>query len=174
MVQKKNMKHGSKFSFYFVIFFLLHNFLLAADKITSTPLINLDKIKPSFEELNEENENSTDNQIIKKKRKSKNPLNTSHAVIIGLDKITAKSSKLIVNFDEIKKFGPLEIKILKCGKIKINNKTDDVAYMQVKDLTKNENEKVFIFNGWTFASDPSLTSFDHAIYDLQLLNCFNT
>ena len=41
--------------------------------------------------------------------------------------------------------------------------------MQVKDLTKNENEKVFIFNGWTFASDPSLTPFDHAIYDLQLL-----
>ena len=44
--------------------------------------------------------------------------------------------------------------------------------MQVKDLTKNENDKVFIFNGWTFASDPSLTPFDHAIYDLQLLNCY--
>ena len=43
--------------------------------------------------------------------------------------------------------------------------------MQVKDLTKTENEQVFIFNGWTFASSPSLTPFDHAIYDLQLLNC---
>ena len=50
---------------------------------------------------------------------------------------------------------------------------DDVAYMQVKDLTKNENEKVFIFNGWTFSSDPNLSPFDHAIYDLQLLNCYN-
>ena len=47
----------------------------------------------------------------------------------------------------------------------------DIAYMQVKDLTKNENDKVFIFNGWTFASDPNLTPFDHAIYDLKLLNC---
>ena len=45
--------------------------------------------------------------------------------------------------------------------------------MQVKDLTKSENDQVFIFNGWTFASDPSLTPFDHAIYDLQLLNCNN-
>ena len=43
--------------------------------------------------------------------------------------------------------------------------------MQVKDLSKSENEKVFIFNGWTFSSDPNLTPFDHAIYDLQLLNC---
>ena len=48
---------------------------------------------------------------------------------------------------------------------------DSVAYLQVKDSTKNENEKVFIFNGWTFASDPSLTPFDHAIYDLRLVNC---
>ena len=55
----------------------------------------------------------------------------------------------------------------------VNNIVDSVAYMQVKDLTKNENEQVFIFNGWTFASDPSLTPFDHAIYDIQLLNCSN-
>ena len=97
----------------------------------------------------------------------------SSAKFIGLDKITAKTSEIIVNLGETKKFGPLEIKILKCGKVKVNNMIDDVAYMQVKDLTKNENEKVFIFNGWTFASDPSLAPFDHAIYDLQLSNCQN-
>ena len=78
-----------------------------------------------------------------------------------------------IGFNKAKKFGPLEIKILKCGKVNVNNNLSDVAYMQVKDLTKTENEKVFIFNGWTFSSDPSLTPFDHAIYDLQLLNCFN-
>ena len=98
-------------------------------------------------------------------------MKSSQAILIGLDKITAKSSKFIVNLNESKKFGPLEIKILKCGKIKVNNKIDSVAYMQVKDLTKSENDQVFIFNGWTFASDPSLTPFDHAIYDLQLINC---
>ena len=68
----------------------------------------------------------------------------------------------------------LEIKVLKCGKLKLKNKMDSVAYMQVKDLSENENEKVFIFNGWTFSSDPNLTPFDHAIYDLQLLNCYNS
>ena len=73
--------------------------------------------------------------------------------------------------NELKTFGPLEIKILKCGKVKLNNKIDSVAYIQVKDLSKNENEQVFIFNGWTFASSPNLTPFDHAIYDLQLVNC---
>ena len=109
---------------------------------------------------------------MKEKKNLKN-LKPSQAILIGLDKITAKSSELVVNLNEIKQFGPLEIKILKCGKVKVNNKTDSVAYMQVKDSTKTENEQVFIFNGWTFASDPSLTPFDHAIYDLQLLNCNN-
>ena len=153
------------------IFFLLQNFSFSEEKITSTPLINLNEIKPSFEELYEDTENLVNNKNIKKKRKAINSSKENYAVLIGLDKITAKSSQLIVNFNEVRQFGPLEIKILKCGRVKVNNRVDDVAYMQVKDLTKNENEKVFIFNGWTFASDPSLTPFDHAIYDLQLLNC---
>ena len=63
--------------------------------------------------------------------------------MIGLDKITAKSSELVINLNESKKFGPLEIKILKCGKVKLDNKNDSVAYMQVKDITKSENEQVF-------------------------------
>ncbi len=148
------------------------NFSNSDDKITTSPLINVEKIKPSFEEVVEEAENISKNQNLKEKKRNDN-LKSSQAILIGLDKITAKSSELVVNLNESKKFGPLEIKILKCGKVKVNNKIDNVAYMQVKDLTKNENEQVFIFNGWTFASDPSLTPFDHAIYDLQLLNCKN-
>ncbi len=143
---------------------------VAEQKITTSPLINIDNIKPSFEELDEKNDNINPNKILKEKKNVKE-LKSSQAILIGLDKITAKSSELIVNLNENKTFGPLEIKILKCGKVKVNNKIDSVAYMQVKDLTKNDNEQVFIFNGWTFASDPSLTPFDHAIYDLQLINC---
>lgn len=167
------MKLGNKIIFFFILHCLIYNLSLAEDKIKSSPLINLDKLKPSFEELNESKENNTINKDLKKKKKPRNNSNSSHAVLIGLDKITAKSTQLIINLEEVKKFGPLEIKILKCGKVKVNNKMGDIAYMQVKDLTKNENDKVFIFNGWTFASDPSLTPFDHAIYDLQLLNCYN-
>ena len=164
------MKLGNKVSSILFLFIFYSSFLNANEKITTTPLINVEKIKPSFEEINEESEKSTSYNNLKEKKDIKN-LKSSQAILIGLDKITAKSSELVVNLNESKKFGPLEIKILKCGKIKMNNKIDSVAYMQVKDMSKNDNEKVFIFNGWTFASDPSLTPFDHAIYDLQLINC---
>ncbi len=164
------MKVGNKiFKLFFLVIFLSFS-SKAEERISSSPLINLDSIKPSFED-----QESSDAEIITKKnlkiKERSKDQNMFQVKLIGLDKITAKSSEISLNLNETTKFGPLEIKILKCGKIENNNKTDDVAYMQVKDLTKNENEKVFIFNGWTFASDPALTPFDHAIYDLQLLNC---
>ena len=164
------MKLGNKV--FQILFFSLISIysVIAEEKITATPLINVEKITPSFEEIQEENENIISNQNLKEKKREIR-IQSSQAILIGLDKITAKSSRLIVNLNEKKQFGPLEIKVLKCGKVKINNVTDSVAYLQVKDLSKNDNEKVFIFNGWTFASDPSLTPFDHAIYDLQLVNC---
>ena len=163
------MKPGNKIILIFFISLISFNFSLAEQKITVSPLINIDDIKPSFEEL-EENDSSIPNQTLKEKKNVKK-LKSSQAILIGLDKITAKSLELVVNLNESKTFGPLEIKILKCGKVKTNSNLDSVAYMQVKDLTKNDNEQVFIFNGWTFASDPSLTPFDHAIYDLQLISC---
>ncbi len=164
------MKHGNKIYLILIILIFSSNFSYSEEKISTSPLLNVEEIKPSFEELDEQNDNISLNKNLKEKKNTPK-LQSSQAILIGLDKITAKSSELIVNLNESKKFGPLEIKVLKCGKIKINNKIDSVAYMQVKDLSKSDNEKVFIFNGWTFASDPSLTPFDHAIYDLQLINC---
>tara|TARA_B100001027_G_scaffold198244_1_gene156231 strand:- start:297 stop:806 length:510 start_codon:yes stop_codon:yes gene_type:complete len=163
---------GSRLLILLTIIYYFASILIADDKITSSPLLNIEKIKPSFENVEDTNENIiSQNSTGLKLRDTKQQLNASHATLIGLDKITAKATQIIVKIDTIKKFGPLEIKILKCGRVLVNNNVEDVAYMQVKDNTKSENEKVFIFNGWTFSSDPSLTPFDHAIYDLQLVNC---
>ena len=163
---------GNNFNHLIILIYFLFCFSsYAENEIVSSPLINLEQLKPSFEETDNDNDNFVLDQQIKNKNLSNNSQKQFNVILIGLDKITAKSSQIFVKLNEPKKFGPLEIKILKCGKVKNNYILDDVAYMQVKDLSKNENEKVFIFNGWTFASDPNLTPFDHAIYDLQLVNC---
>tara|TARA_Y100000591_G_scaffold270927_1_gene245933 strand:+ start:756 stop:1265 length:510 start_codon:yes stop_codon:yes gene_type:complete len=168
------MRLGIKFNCLIIILLIFSNYQSnAEDRITSTPLLNLDKIKPSYESLDQKEENSVNKKSIKKKIKKDKISNKPHAILIGLDKITAKSSKIIINVKDSKKFGPLEIKILKCGKTKRNNKIENIAYMQVKDVSKKDNDTVFIFNGWTFSSDPNITPFDHAIYDLQLINCNN-
>ena len=168
------MKLGSyrfALSFFFLLFYNLIS--LAEDRVSTSPLINLNELKPSFEEVEDSGNDTNKDIVIKNKKKILPNKNSSSAKFIGLDKITAKTSEIIINLGEIKKFGPLEIKVLKCGKVDSDNKNNSVAYLQVKDLSENQNEKVFIFNGWTFSSDPTIAPFDHAIYDLQLVNCNN-
>ena len=80
------MKLGNRL--YFLSYFLFFNYVscLAEDKIISSPLINLEKIKPSFEEVEEIYSNNTSNDKIKSKIKLI-PSNLNTAKFIGLDKI---------------------------------------------------------------------------------------
>ena len=88
------MKLGNKNFLIITFYFLFLNISFAEEKITSTPLINVDEIKPSFEILEEENE-SISTQNLKEKKNNKS-LKSFQAILIGLDKITAKSSELII------------------------------------------------------------------------------
>jgi len=91
----------------------------------------------------------------------------------ALDKITAKTSAIRLAVGETNFFGSLEIKALKCQLSENNDLMDTVAYLQVKDLSTKDNNQVFLFNGWTFASSPTLQSIDHPIYDLWIISCEN-
>ena len=62
------MKLGNKIYSILILFFFSFSLLIADEKITSTPLINIDKITPSFEEIDEEKENISSKQNIKEKK----------------------------------------------------------------------------------------------------------
>ena len=89
-----------------------------------------------------------------------------------LDKVSSKTSQLSLNMGEETKFENLIIKILKCKNSEFDDNPEITAYMQVQDVTLNNNDKVFVFNGWTFSSSPSITLFDHPVYDIWLIKCY--
>ena len=88
-----------------------------------------------------------------------------------LDKVSSKNTILKLKIGEEKKFQNLLIKVLKCENSKFDDDPEITAYIQVKDLNISDNEKVFVFNGWTFSSSPTLNPFDHPVYDLWLSSC---
>ena len=90
-----------------------------------------------------------------------------------LDKVSSKSSNIKIKIGNETIFQNLEINILKCQNSKFDDDPEVTAYMQVKDLTSKNKNQVFIFNGWTFASSPSLRPFDHPVYDIWLKKCFS-
>ena len=91
-----------------------------------------------------------------------------------LDKVSSKNTIITLNIGEEKKFQNLLIKVLKCKNSKFDDDPEITAYIQVKDLNISNNEKVFIFNGWTFSSSPTVNPFDHPVYDLWLSSCTPT
>ncbi len=88
-----------------------------------------------------------------------------------LDKVSSKNTILKLKLGEEIRFQNLLIKVLKCENSKFDDDPEITAYIQVKDLNISDNEKVFIFNGWTFSSSPTLNPFDHPVYDLWLSSC---
>ena len=165
--------------FSFTLFFTNTLSIVALDKIQSVPLINLEELSPTFEEdkdelekIEEENTNlnNMENTPVENKIKKNDKI---YINIIALDKISAKTSAIRLTIGEKEFFGPLEIKVLKCQLSEESDFTDTVAYMQVKDLSAKDNNQVFLFNGWTFASSPTLQSIDHPIYDLWITSCEN-
>ncbi len=89
-----------------------------------------------------------------------------------LDKVSSKTSQLSLNIEQEKKFENLIIKILKCKNSEFDDNPEVTAYMQVQDVTIKNNDKVFVFNGWTFSSSPSISLFDHPVYDIWLIKCY--
>ena len=90
-----------------------------------------------------------------------------------LDKVNSKNSTLVLKIGEEQKFKNLSIKALKCKNSEFDDNPEITAYLQVKDNNIKNKDKVFTFNGWTFASSPTLNPFDHPIYDIWLKKCFN-
>ena len=89
-----------------------------------------------------------------------------------LDKVSSKSNLVKLKIGEEKKFKNLLIKSLKCKNSEFDDNPEITAYIQVQDLTNKDNDEVFIFNGWTFSSSPTINPFDHPVYDIWLIKCY--
>ena len=89
-----------------------------------------------------------------------------------LDKISSKDTLLKLKNGELITFKDLSIKSLKCKNSEFDDNPEITAYIQVKDLTDKNNDEVFVFNGWMFSSSPSITPFDHPVYDVWLIKCY--
>ena len=89
-----------------------------------------------------------------------------------LDKISSKNELIKLIHGKEFVYKDLAIKSIKCTNSEFDDNPEIKAYIQVKDLTKNNNDDVFVFNGWMFSSSPSIAPFDHPVYDIWLVNCY--
>ena len=102
-----------------------------------------------------------------------NVLTENFAELTILDKVNSQSEIINIKVGKEYKFKNLSINILKCNNSKFDDDPEITAYMQVIDTVNKDENRVFIFNDWTFASSPSIRPFDHPVYDIWLKKCYS-
>jgi hypothetical protein len=97
---------------------------------------------------------------------------TNTVVLQGLNKVTARVSSFTISNDKPGSFGNLEIYLLKCWKSPQEEEPENKALLRIWEQVPGENKKE-IFYGWMFSSSPALSSLEHAVYDINVVECVN-
>ena len=103
---------------------------------------------------------------------SQSSLGGTYTDIKILNKISSKNTLLKLKNGDLVSFKDLSIKSLKCKNSEFDDNPEIIAYLQVTDLNSSNNDEVYVFNGWMFSSSPSITPFDHPVYDIWLISCY--
>ena len=91
----------------------------------------------------------------------------TYAKLRAIDRTTGRTFILEAAINEQIVFSNLKITVKYCYKNPIDKKIENYAYLEVKDKVINE----YLFEGWMFSSSPSLSSLEHPVNDIWLLNC---
>lgn len=97
----------------------------------------------------------------------------------ALEKITARTVTFEAEVGKTIRFGSIYIKTQACRKASPLEQPEAAAFLQIWEDGKDESpdpklrESHWVFSGWMFASSPALSTMDHAIYDVWVLDCLD-
>jgi hypothetical protein len=92
------------------------------------------------------------------------------AVLQGLDRVTGRTQTFEAPLNGLSQFGTFEIVVRHCHKNPPEEPADNVAFLEVHERL-GDGSRVAMFSGWMFSSSPALSSVEHPVYDVWLLDC---
>ena len=91
-----------------------------------------------------------------------------YANINVLNKVKSETKTYKMKVGEIYKVQTLSIELSRCDKAPPEETPESGAYITVVEPKKSD---AIIFQGWIFASNPSINSLQHPVYDIWLKSC---
>ena len=123
---------------------------LEADPATEDPATPTEETAPIFSEEN-----------------AKRP---QHIVFRALNKVTGRASLIEAAPEEPVRFGKLNIHVATCQISDPNSQRDDAGFFDITEQLPDGQPKP-LFSGWMYATSPSITSLEHPIYDVTMVEC---
>ena len=96
------------------------------------------------------------------------------AVLQGLDKTTARVSTVEAPLDKPVQFGTLTITARACNKKPPEEPPNTTAFLQIDESRsqgQSSTDVQHLFSGWMFAQSPALSTLEHPVYDVTVLDC---
>ena len=94
------------------------------------------------------------------------------AILEGLNKTTGRIIKLEVTMGNSITWEKLEISPTRCLKAAPEQLPENATFLEVRETTRSPQADP-LFRGWMFSSSPSLSSLEHPIYDIIVLDCYS-
>ena len=99
---------------------------------------------------------------------------TMNGVVLGgLDKVTARVQNVTGKVGTPVKFGTLEIIARTCVAHPPEETPENAAFIEVFEQQPGR-ERLKVFSGWMFSSNPALSALDHPGYEIWVLRCENS
>ena len=163
------MKSGNlvtKFNFLFFLVISLLTFQVKSEEVQISPLLKLDEISPSYEEVYDEDLNIIIDES-PAKQKSLEVDDVDFVIISILNKITANVSQVKLHLKENYFHDELRIYPIYCKINDPNERPEVSVYLNIYD--KKNNDKLFA--GWMLKTLPSVSSLEHPLYDIWINDC---
>jgi len=95
------------------------------------------------------------------------------AILQGLDKTTARVSRIEAPLDKPVRFGTLIITARACVKKPPEEPPQTAAFLEIDEVRANsqETQSKREFSGWMFAQSPAISALEDPIYDVTVLDC---
>ena len=163
------MKSGNlatKFNFLFLLVFFLLTLSVNSEEVQISPLLNLDEISPSYEEVFDEDLNIIIDES-QTKQESLEVDDVDFVIISILNKITANVLKVKLHLKENYFHDELRIYPIYCKINDPDERPEVSVYLNIYD--KKNNDKLFA--GWMLKTLPSVSSLEHPLYDIWINDC---
>ena len=96
------------------------------------------------------------------------------AVLRTIDKVSARTRTFEVPVNKTVRFGQsLFIRVRACRKSTPLERQENAAFLQIWEKSASDGTSHWVFSGWMFSSNPSLSTMENPVYDIWVLDCKN-
>ncbi len=88
----------------------------------------------------------------------------------GLNKITTRTEEFTSEMGKAITFGSLEIIPRACWTAPANQRPEQAGLLEIVNREPNQQPERLFF-GWMFATSPGISSLEHPLYDITMLEC---